>query len=48
MKKLFKYIFTSRKEDVIGPSKVIKVGETLSFNEMGDKQNPALYIHPST
>lgn len=48
MKKLFKYIFTSRKEDVIEPSKVIKVGETLPFNKMADRQNPALYIHPST
>lgn len=45
MRKLFKRIFTSYKEDVIEPSKVIKVGEIIPFNEMGNRQNPALYIH---
>ena len=45
MRKIFKRIFTSHKEDVIEPSKVIKVGDIIPFNKMAEKQNPALYIH---
>ena len=44
MNKLFRKIFKSKSE-CIKPMGVIQVGNAISFNEMGEKQNPALYIH---
>ena len=44
MNKLFKKVFKPKTE-CIKPMDVIQVGKAISFNEMGEKQNPALYIH---
>ena len=46
MNKLFRKIFKSKSE-CIKPMGVIQVGNAISFNEMGEKQNTALYIHTS-
>lgn len=46
MKKIFRIIFKSCKKDIIESMEVVQVGEKLPFNEMGCRQNPALYIHP--
>lgn len=40
-------IFKQKKKTVIEPMKTVKVGTHLPFNEMGNKQLPALYIHKS-
>ena len=46
MKNIFKKLLRScDKKQSIEPMGVIVVGKKLSFNEMGEKQNPALYIH---
>ena len=46
MKNIFKTLLKScDKKKSIKPMGVIMVGKKLSFNEMGEKQNPALYIH---
>ena len=46
MKNIFKKLLKScDKKQSIEPMGVIVVGKKLSFNEMGEKQNPALYIH---
>ena len=44
MNKLFKKVFKPKTE-CIKPMDVVQVGKAISFNEMGEKQNPALYIH---
>ena len=46
MKNIFKKLLKPcNKKQNIRPMGVIVVGKKLSFNEMGEKQNPALYIH---
>ena len=46
MKNIFKKLLKScNKKQNIKPMGVIMVGKKLPFNEMGEKQNPALYIH---
>ena len=38
-------IFKKKSKPTIEPSKVVKVGNHIPFNEMGIRQTPALYIH---